>query len=122
MLTLLLEGMDYCVIPAANGKEALSAAANDDIDLVLTDYNLPDMTGPTMIRGLRKLGNRLADIPTVMLTACDGYEHRLLAAEAGCNAFFTKPPTFEILQAAIDCLLQVKPPHERYSTEFFAWQ
>lgn len=46
MLTLLLEDMDYSVLPAANGEEALSTVANNDIDLVLTDFNLPDMTGP----------------------------------------------------------------------------
>jgi DNA-binding response OmpR family regulator len=107
MLTLLLEGMDYCVLPAANGKEAITMAAENNIDLVLTDFNLPDMTGPTIVRYVRKLDYRLAHVPVVMLTAFDGYEHRSLAAEAGCNAFLIKPPDFDILKATIDRLLQV---------------
>src|SRR6185295_16302814 len=106
MLALLLEGMDYCVLPVANGKEAVAAAANNDIDLVLTDFNLPDMTGPSVVRYIRELDNRLAHVPVVMLTAFDGDEYRLLAAEAGCNAFLIKPPNFEILKAIIDRLLQ----------------
>jgi len=107
MLTLLLEGMDYCVLPAANGQDALITAANNDIDLVLTDFNLPDMTGPTVARNVRKL-DRLTYIPVVMLTAIDAYEHRSLAAEAGCDAFFIKPPDFEMLKATIERLLQLK--------------
>jgi CheY-like chemotaxis protein len=110
MLTLLLEGMNYCVLPAANGEEALTAAAKNDIDL-------PDMTGPTVVRYIRALDNRLAHIPVIMLTAVDEYEHRLLAAAAGCDAFFIKPPNFEVLKATIDRLLQASR-----STELFARQ
>ena len=117
MLTLLLEGMNYCVLPAANGEEALTAAAKNDIDLVLTDFDLPDMTGPTVVRYVRALDNRLAHIPVIMLTAVDEYEHRLLAAEAGCDAFFIKPPNFKMLKGTIDRLLQASR-----STEVFARQ
>jgi CheY-like chemotaxis protein len=115
MLVLLLEGMGYRVLPAANGKEALNAARNNDIDLVLTDFNLPDMTGPTVVRYIRKLNDRLAHIPIVMLTAFDGDEYRVLAAEAGCNAFLTKPPDFDLLKRTIDRLLQV---NRRYKDKF----
>jgi len=115
MLALLLEGMDYRVLPAATGKEALNAARNNDIDLVLTDFNLPDMTGPTVVRYIRKLNDRLAHIPIVMLTAFDGDEYRVLAAEAGCNAFLTKPPDFDLLKRTIDRLLQV---NRRYKDKF----
>jgi DNA-binding response OmpR family regulator len=52
-----------------------------------------------------------------MLTAVDEYEHRLLAAAAGCDAFFIKPPNFEVLKATIDRLLQASR-----STELFARQ
>jgi len=106
MLTLLLESMGYGVLSAANGKEALTAAANNSIDLVLTDFNLPDMIGPAVARCVRKLDSQRAYVPVVMLTAFDGNEHRVLAAEAGCNAFLTKPPDFDILTATIERLLQ----------------
>jgi DNA-binding response OmpR family regulator len=62
-----------------------------------------------------------------MLTASDGYEHRSLAAEAGCDAFLTKPTDFEILRATIDRLLPVNQykkdvKQTQTSTELAAWQ
>lgn len=118
MLTLLLEDMDYVVLPAANGREALTAAANHEIDLVLTDYDLPDMTGPTVVRYLRELGNGFEHIPVIMLTAIDASEHRSLAEEAGCNEFLIKPADFEILNATIARLL--KRSRSRTETESIA--
>lgn len=46
MLKLLLESLDYAVLPTANGKEALASASYNHVDLILTDFDLPDMTGP----------------------------------------------------------------------------
>ena len=106
MMKLLLEGLDYSVLTAATGKEALSAAANNAIDLILTDFSLPDMTGPSVVRYIRQLGNGSARIPAVMLTALDGYEYRGLAYEAGCDAFLIKPPNFELLKGTLDRLLR----------------
>jgi CheY-like chemotaxis protein len=106
MMKLLLETLDYGVLTAANGKEALSVATNNHIDLILTDFNLPDMTGPTMVRYLRRHGNHSGSVPIVMLTAFDGHQYRELAKQAGCDAFFVKPPDFEFLKRTLDRLLQ----------------
>lgn len=103
MMKLLLEDLDYTVLTAATGKEAMSTAANNPIDLVLTDFSLPDMTGPSVIRSIRQRSNR---IPAVVLTAMDGYEYRELAYKAGCDAFVVKPVNFEILKGIIDRLLE----------------
>ena len=105
MLKLLLESLGYSVLTAANGKEALSAASNNHLDLILTDFNLPDMTGPTVIRYVRQMPNGSGRIPMVILTAVDGSEYRELAAEAGCDAFLTKPTDFRILQRTLERLL-----------------
>jgi DNA-binding response OmpR family regulator len=80
------------------------------------------MIGPTVVRYVRELGRRSAHIPAAMLTASDDYEHRSLAAEAGCDAFLTKPTDFEALTATIDRLLQVDQRKIQRSTELFAWQ
>ena len=126
MLTLLLEDSDYCVLPAANGKEAITAAAGNEVDLVLTDFNLPDMTGPSVARKIRAIGNGRAHIPVVMLTASDGYEYRSLAAEAGCDAFLVKPADFDVLNATINRLLQMNDRKNMHrpqsSSELSAWQ
>ena len=105
MLKLLLEGAGFNVLTAETGSDALAAAANHPIDLVLTDFSLPDTSGPTVIRQLHQLNERLKQVPTIMLTAFDGLEYRNLAAEAGCDAFIVKPPDFDMLLALIDRLL-----------------
>jgi CheY-like chemotaxis protein len=105
MLKILLESFGYNVFAVASGKDALSVAANNQVDLILTDFDLPDMTGPTVVRKLRQLGNGSGRIPVVMLTALDGYEYRKLAVEAGCDAFLIKPPDFDILTKILDRLL-----------------
>jgi CheY-like chemotaxis protein len=46
MLKLLLESLSYRVLPAANGREALTIAASNRIDLVLTDFNLLTLPAP----------------------------------------------------------------------------
>ena len=112
MLKFLLEGMGFNVLTAETGNEAVAAAAKNHIDLVLTDFNLPDMSGPTVVRRLHQLNGNWTHIPTVMLTAFDGYEYRNLAAEVGCDAYVVKPPNFDTLLAIIDRLLktsQAKP-------------
>jgi CheY-like chemotaxis protein len=106
MLKLLLEGSGYRVLTASTGNEALSVAATYDVDLLLTDFSLPDLTGPTVIRRVRQLNSRLANIPAVIVTAFNGYEYRQLAREAGCDAFLTKPADFEILTGTLDRLLR----------------
>lgn len=105
MLKLLLEELDYRVFTAANGKEALAIAADNHLDLVLLDFGLPDMTGPTVVRRLRRMNNELRHVPIVMVTAFEGYQFRQLADEAGCDAFLAKPPDFEVLSETLERLL-----------------
>ena len=106
MLKLLLEGAGFTVFTAQTGRMALDTAANNHIDLVLTDFNLPDTSGPTVVRRLHQLSGGFEHVPTVMLTAFDGFEYRKLAAEAGCDAFIVKPPNFDTLLAVVDRLLR----------------
>jgi DNA-binding response OmpR family regulator len=106
MLKLLLESMGFRVLTAETGNEAVAVAANNHIDLVLIDFSLPDMSGPTVVRRLHQLNGNWTHIPTVMLTAFDGYEYRNRAAEVGCDAYFVKPPDFDTLLGIIDRLLR----------------
>ena len=112
MLKLLLEGSGFRVLTAMTGNEALAAARNNNIEVILTDFSLPDMSAPGVIRRLRELNPRLKDVPTIVLTAFDGYQYRNLAAEAGCDAFIVKPPNFDTLLGLINRLLQAKQAQE----------
>ena len=114
MMKLLLEESGFHVLTATTGNEALAiAATNTDIDLVLTDFSLPDMAGPNVVRRLRQINARLKYVPTIVLTAFDGYEYRNLAFEAGCDAFIVKPPNFDSLLGIINRLLQANQTRQQ---------
>jgi len=113
MLKFLLEGSGFRVLTAMTGNEALAAAQNNQIDLILTDFSLPDMSGPNVVRRLRQMSGSLKDVPTIVLTAFDGYQYRNLAAEAGCDAFIVKPPNFETLLGLINRLLQARQTQQQ---------
>ena len=114
MMKLLLEESGFHVLTATTGNEALAVAtANSDIDLVLTDFSLPDMNGPHVVRRLRQINSRLKYVPTIVLTAFDGYEYRNRAFEAGCDAFIVKPPNFDSLLGIINRLLQANETRQQ---------
>ena len=105
MTRFLLEGVGYRILEARNGKEALDLASTETPDLVLTDFNLPDIDGTTLVKHLRKLGDKMSRVPVIMLTAHDRGELYELAMAAGCTAFFTKPVSFEVLEKTLNTLL-----------------
>jgi len=68
--TILLEAKGYEVISAYNGAEALSVFTKrkSDIDLVITDFSMPVMNGPTLIKSIRELA------PGTNVILCTGIE------------------------------------------------
>ncbi len=113
MMKLLLESLNYTVLTAANGETALAIAAKNHIDLIVTDFNLPDITGAALIRRLRQMSEDLKSVPIVMLTALDADEYRHLAAQAGCNEFIVKPVDFDTLERVVDSLVRQNRLDER---------
>lgn len=105
MLTLLLESLDYRVLAASNGREAIKLAANQP-DLIITDFGLPDMDGLRVVRRIRKLNNRLKYVPIIMLTARERDGWYGPAIKAGCTEFVTKPPDFEKFRVLLEKLLR----------------
>ena len=106
MIRLLLEDLSYRIVEAQNGNDALDLASRETPDLVLTDFNLPDIDGTALIRRLRKLSEKMSRIPVIMLTARTPGEVYELAMAAGCTAFLTKPVTFAVLEKTINRLLE----------------
>jgi len=106
MIRFLLEDLGYRIMEAGNGKEALDLASREIPDLVLTDFNLPDIDGTTLIKRLRTLDDKISRLPIIMLTAQDRGELYELAMAAGCTAFLTKPVSFVVLEKTISTLLE----------------
>ena len=79
-----------CVVvgEAANGEEALQAAARYEPSLIITDLKMPKMDGIEMLRCLRERGNQA---PAIILTAYDSFEYARSAMRLGAVDFLLKP-------------------------------
>ena len=83
-----LDGVELRV--AADGLEALALARESKPDLVLTDNEMPGLTGLQLLRMLRNSWSQL-ELPILMLTANSATETKVLAFRYGANDYVTKP-------------------------------
>lgn len=88
-IAALLEGSGFRTREAEDGQQALEAVLEERPDVILMDFAMPNMDGPTAIRALRHLPGT-AHVPIVVLTGSAGSARRV-AHEAGCTTFVTKP-------------------------------
>ena len=91
MIEALVTGRGHQVTGVANGAKALEACMHDAPDIVLLDLNLPGLyDGFEVCRRLR-LDHATRNVPVVIISAMDDSESRTKAADAGANAYYTKP-------------------------------
>ncbi len=98
---LRYEGFE--VEEARTGKEALSAAARVDPDLVVLDWMLPDLDGIEVGRRLRAQGFKTA---ILFLTAKDAVENKVEALRAGGDDYVTKPFSLAEVVARVQAILR----------------
>jgi two-component system chemotaxis sensor kinase CheA len=86
----ILEAAGYRVETARDGREALTEVGDSsDIDLVVTDVDMPEMTGIELLRAIRE-DPRNFSLPVVVVTGRGGAEDRQLGMEAGADAYIVK--------------------------------
>jgi len=90
------------VVQAGNGQEGLAALADNWIDLVLVDINMPVMNGEEMIRQM-KTRPETTDIPVVVIST-EGSETRIARLKEMGAAFVHKPFTPEEIRDTIAAL------------------
>ena len=90
MVKLTLSGAGYDVIEAGDGAEGLNKAKASTLDMVVTDLNMPVMTGLGLIRELRKLP-AYRGVPILFLTTESDPEMKKEAKAAGATGWITKP-------------------------------
>ncbi len=86
---------------AEDGTKALKILNKTKIDFVVTDWNMPNMTGIELLREIRK-DSKLSHIPVLMVTAEQKREQIIAAAQAGVNGYIVKPFNGETLSEKID--------------------
>jgi two-component system cell cycle response regulator len=89
-LLALLGPLNYQVVVAGNGADAIQQAQAILPDLILLDVMMPDMNGFDVCRRVRAMP-KLAEVPIIMLTALDDRDSRLQGIEAGADDFISKP-------------------------------
>ena len=105
MLKTLLEMKGYRTAEAADGQQAVEAAAAARPDLMLVDLQLPRLNGFAVTRYVRQHDD-LRRVPIVIVSGHDPAKHLNLALAAGCNAYLQKPIDFDELDGLLAGLLQ----------------
>jgi len=104
ILTAYLKKLGFDVTVAINGREALDRLhAMAKADLVLVDWNMPEMDGLSFVRAVRA-ENEYAALPLMMVTTNVELNNVAEALDAGANEYMMKPFTMDILRAKLELL------------------
>jgi two-component system, chemotaxis family, chemotaxis protein CheY len=88
------------VVEAGDGQEAL-AKCDGTIEMVITDWNMPNMGGLDLVKNLRG-SPETAKLPILMVTTRSVKEDILQAVEAGVSSYILKPFTPQVLKEKLD--------------------
>jgi two-component system chemotaxis response regulator CheY len=94
----ILEGLEFQIMEAENGEEAIETCKRQLPDAILLDWNMPKMDGYDFLRVLRRLPG--GDSPKVVFcTTENDVAHIARALHAGANEYIMKPFDKDIVQA-----------------------
>jgi DNA-binding response OmpR family regulator len=98
-----LAAEDFTVAQAANGERALQLVEQELFEIIIVDLMLPGIDGLTV---LKKVRERKADVPLIVLSAKRSINNRVTCLAAGADDYITKPFAFAELLARIQALLR----------------
>jgi two-component system chemotaxis response regulator CheY len=101
LLKMTLSGNGYEVVEAEDGVEALDWLERNEVDLIITDINMPRLDGFGLIERLRGEQRRHVDRPILVLTTESSEEKKARARRAGATGWIVKPFDAEKLVAAV---------------------
>ncbi|MCK5915414.1 MAG: response regulator [Deltaproteobacteria bacterium] len=91
---------DVEIIEAEHGKEALTAAKAQEVDLLLTDLNMPVMDGETLIKWV-KASPKLGDLPIIVITSAGNPVKEAQLLELGAHRVLNKPVSPPMMMDAL---------------------
>jgi signal transduction histidine kinase/CheY-like chemotaxis protein len=111
IVTAMLSQAGFQTQVAADGSSALQFVARQRFDLLLMDWQMPDLDGPEVTRRLRagEAGEHGRRVPVVALTANAFAEDRVACLAAGMNDFLSKPVVADDLVAMVSRWVQPAP-------------
>jgi CheY-like chemotaxis protein len=116
LLRNTLPEMEFEIVEAADGAEALTQITAEAPDLILLDWRMPGMGGSSVLDAVKV---RYPDLPVIVLTAEIAERHRALAESLKVDAFLTKPFSPLELLDTVERLLgpaPTEPPSARPPT------
>jgi len=100
-----LERAGYSVEWLQDGKDGLHSAQTGGFEIAVLDVNLPGMSGIDVMRRIR--GDiKIHSLPTLLLTALDGVDNKVMGLDAGADDYLTKPFDFKELLARLRALIR----------------
>jgi len=102
---LLKQGGYDDIVEAEDGVMALKALKSQKIDVVVSDWNMPNMSGLELLKAVRA-DAELTKIPFLMVTAEALQDNVVAAVKAGVNNYIVKPFTAEILNEKIKKIME----------------
>jgi two-component system chemotaxis response regulator CheY len=92
------------IVEATNGQEAIDAHKTSPVDLILTDWNMPEKSGLEVVTEIRALGSQ---VPIIMVTTGAQKGQWITAIQAGVDDYLIKPFEADDLQAKLDKFVPV---------------
>jgi two-component system chemotaxis response regulator CheY len=99
-VSVSLDMQGFKVVTACDGMEALEKLPAQDIDLIITDLNMPNMDGFELIKALRD-SSAYREIPVIILTSLSDQVSKDQGAKLGVHSYLVKPFSLEKIQYAV---------------------
>jgi two-component system response regulator PilR (NtrC family) len=119
VLSSYLESMNYDVVVAEDGQDALSKYRKGEFDLIISDLLMPNIDGLELLKRIRNLDK---DIIFLMITGYPSIETAVEAIKKGAYDYITKPFHMEDVKLRIERAFEKQSLKERLKTvQGFAW-
>ncbi len=107
-----LKNSGYTVLTACDGMDAIEkiSSVKEDISLIITDLNMPNLDGYSLIHTLRQ-SDRYASTPIIILSSEEGDDDRDRGMEVGASSYLVKPFKSSLLLTEVSKYLKRKTDH-----------